>query len=361
MDASQNGKCAGRLQDRKGREYLDLGRFGASMTIRVYFAPAAKGQRRDESARIVLVGHAPELRIALEPYHARRLDRRQAVLLLWDRLVQLIDDKVAPAAAAETFEASMAADGLEVPPGPLHRPGVPRRVRLILAYKQAHPAASHRMIAKAVGCDAGWVSKSLQGKWKGASSGGADWRADSALINQREVSAESAPEDAEEPSLAPERNTENGNRVPGAKSAPPLCTSSSLREEDDGTPPPDATAPRPALEGPSRPVVAGHIGNDPRPDAGKRPQLPPGFEVVPDELRRIVWAVVAIEAANPGKATLWAIEQKVKKPDGDLDRAVELKLLDEGGQGGARWWTPKHRNLLALVDRLRNEPRSHAS
>lgn len=361
MDASHNGKSSGRLKDRKGREYLDLGRFGTSMTIRVYFAPAAKGQRRDESARIVLVGHAPELRIALDPYHARRLDRHQALLLLWGRLVQLIDDKVAPAAAAETFEASMAADGLEVPPGPLHRPGVPPRVRMILAYRQAHPAASHRMIAKAVGCDAGWVSKALQGKWKGATSGGADWGADSALISQRKVSAESAREHGEETALAPERNTENGNRVPGAKSAPPLCTSSSLREEDDGAPPPDAAVPRPALEGPSRPVVAGHIGNDPRPDADQRPRLPPGFEVVPEELRPIVRAVVAIEAANPGKATLWAIGQKVKKPDGDLDRAVELQLLDEGGQGGARWWTPKHPKLVALVDLLRNGPRSNAS
>ena len=128
-----------------------------------------------------------------------------------------------------------------------------------------------------------------------------------------------------------------------------------------GGSPPDATVPRPALEGPSRPVVAGHSGNDPRPDASQRPRLPPGFEVVPEELRPIVWAVVAIEAANPGKATLWAIGQKVKKPDGDLDRAVELQLLDEGGHGGARWWSPKHPKLVALVDLLRSGPRSHAS
>jgi hypothetical protein len=151
MDASHNGNTAGRLKDRKGREYLDLGRFGTSMTIRVYFAQAARGQRRDESARIVLVGHAPELRIALDPYHARRLDRRQAVLQLWDRLVQMIDDKAAPAVAAATFEASMTTDGLAVPPGPLHRPGVPRRVRMILAYRDAHPAASHRMMLLSAG------------------------------------------------------------------------------------------------------------------------------------------------------------------------------------------------------------------
>ena len=163
--------------------------------------------------------------------------------------------------------------------------------------------------------------------------------------------------------MPPEENPENGNRVPRPESAPPLCTSSSLREEDDGAPPPDANVPRPALEGPSRPVVAGHVGNDPRPPESQpqaKPQ-PPGLEVVPDELHRLVRAVVAIEAANPGKATLWAIGQRVPKPEGDLDRAVELQLLDEGGQGGARWWTPRHPQLVSLVDMLRARQRSQVS
>jgi hypothetical protein len=360
MTASHNGTGFGRPKDRKGREYLDLGGFGTSMTIRVYFSPAAKGQRRDESARIVLVGHAPELRVAIDPYRARRLDRRQAVLLLWDRLVQLIDDKAAPVAAAETFEAAMAAGGLDVPPGPLHRPGLPKAARLILAYREAHPAASQRMVAAAVRCDPARVCQVYR-RYGDPASAGAERRAECALNTQRRFSADSAREQPSKALIESEENLQNGNHVPEADSAHPPCTSSSLREEDDGAPPPDANVPRPALGGPSRPVVAGHVGDDPRPNAGERPRLPPGFEVVPEELRPIIWAVVAIEAARPGKATLWAIGQRVRKPDGDLDRAVELQLLDEGGHGGARWWTPKHPSLIALVDLLRCGPRSHAS
>jgi hypothetical protein len=356
-------KPGGRPRDRKGREYSDLGKFGASMTIRVYFSPAAKGQRRDESARVVLVGHAPELRVTLDPFHARRLDRCQAVLLLWDRLVQLVDDKAAPPVAADAFEAAMTAEGLEVPPGPLHRPGVPRRVRTILTYRDAHPAASHRMIAKAVGCDPGWVSKALRGKWGKYRTAGADWRADFALTSQREVSAESARERPAKTGTPHAENAENGNRVLGQESARPLCTSSSLREEDDGAPPPDANVPRPALVVPSRPVVAGHVGNDPRsPEAEPQPKpQPPGLEVVPEELQAVVKAVVVIEAASPGKATLWAIGQRVSKPEGGLYRAVELQLLDKGGHGGARWWAPRHPRLVSLVDLLRARQRSQAS
>ncbi len=354
-------KPAGITRDRKGREYRDLGPFGNARRVHVYSSAAAKGQRREESARVVLVGHVPELRVAVDPYRAKMLDRPAALLLLWARLVEAVDAKIAPESSAAEFEVLLVAEGLAVPDGPLHRPGLPKTARLILAYRESHPAASQRMVAAAVGCDPGRVCQVYR-RYGDPAAVGAERRAECALNIQRGFSADSAREYAAKNAVSHGEKHGNGNAVPGADSAPPPCTSSLLRREDDGAPPPDAAEPRPALGGPPRPVVAGNAGNEPRPDAGRRPaQLPPGLEVVPDELRRVVWAVMTIEAAKPESATRWKIEQRVRKPDADLDRAVELGYLAEHGTTGARYWTPTHPALVDSVEAIRASRRSAAS
>ncbi len=365
-------KPPARQRDRKGRPYIPLGKFMGRYALQVYVAAPAKGERREAVARVVLAGFPHELRAAIDPYQAERLDRAGALLLLWDRLVHLVDEQTAPMAAADAYREAMAAEGLAPPPGPLHEPGVPRRVRLILLEHQANPTASHRTIAKRVGCDPGWVSKALRGQWK-RNRQGADWRADSALINQRKVSAESAREHAPKTGLSLGENRETRPEGPAAESAPPPCTSSFLRKEDDGAPPPDATVPRAALEGPPRPVVAGHTSTTPpatagepaAPDEHQRRPGPTALEFVPDELRTIVAAVVRIEAATPGRATRWEIERNTggRKADAALGRATELGYLAacSGGTAGSAWWEPKHARLIALVDELRATCRSAAS
>lgn len=348
--------------DRKGREYRPLGPFLDRCQIHVYVSAAAKGQRREESARVVLVGHFPELRVPLDPWRAKNLDRSQALALLWDRLVELIDAKIAPAESATRYEAALIAEGLTVPAGPLHRPGLPKAARLILAYREAHPAASQRMIAAAVDCDPARVCQVFR-KYGDPALAGAERRAECALNIQRGFSADSAREQVQESGVLPDQNAENRNTVPGPNSAPPLCTSSLLRREDNGAPPSAAGVPRLGQEDPPRPVVAGHVKEKPRAaDRGK--QLPPGLEVVVDDLRKIIWAVVSIEARKPGTANLWEIEQSVSKPQGDLDRAVTLGYLEhhQAGPGrGVEWWTPRHPQLVALVDLLRGTKRSAAS
>jgi hypothetical protein len=357
------GKASGPQVDRKGRAFRSLGRFiEPRLAIHVYVSPPAKGQRREESARVVLVGHCPELRVNLDPWRAKQLTRPQALALLWDRLVELIDAKIAPADFADRYEAAMRAEGLEPPAGPLHRPGLPKIARLILAYREAHPAASQRMVAAAVRCDPARVCQVFR-KYGDPASGGAERRAECALNIQRGFSADSARERGAETGVSPEQNSENRNTVPGANSTPPLCTSSLLRREDDGAPPPDAGVPRPGLDGPSRPVVAGNVEEKSRPATPQRRPLPPGLEVVVEELRRLVWAVVGIHARRPSTANVFEISQRVAKPEGDLERAVELGYLEErrSESGNSKWWEPRHPQLVALVETLLASSRSAAS
>jgi hypothetical protein len=356
------GNTPGRQVDRKGREFRSLGPFiEPPLAIHVYVSPPAKGQRREESARVVLVGHCPELRVNLDPWRAKQLTRPQALALLWDRLVELIDAKIAAADSADRYEAALLAEGLEVAPGPLHRPGLPKIARLILAYREAHPAASQRMVAAAVRCDQARVSQVYRKYGDPASQ--SDERPDECAMNiHRGFIAHSSREHGAEPGVSPEQNSENRITVPGANSSPPLCTSSLLRREDYGAPPPDAVVPRPGLEGPSRPVVAGNVEEKPKPATPQRRQLPPGLEVVVEELRRLVWAVVSIHAAA-GTANVFEISQRVAKPEGDLERAVELGYLEErrSESGNLKWWEPCHPQLVALVETLLVSTRSAAS
>lgn len=357
------GNAPGRQVDRKGREFRSLGPFiEPRLAIHVYVSPPAKGQRREESARVVLVGHCPELRVNLDPWRAKQLTRPQALALLWDRLVELIDAKMAPADSAGRYEAAMRAEGLEPPAGPLHRPGLPKIARLILAYREAHPAASQRMVAAAVRCDQARVSQVYR-KYGDPASGGNERPDERAMNIHRGFIADSSREHGAETDVSPEQTSENRITVPGANSSPPLCTSSVLRTEDYGAPPPDAVVPRPGLEGPSRPVVAGNVEEKPKPTAPQRHPLPPGLEVVVEELRRLVWAVVSTHAAAPGTANLWGISQRVAKPEGDLERAVELGYLEErrSDTGRVQWWEPRHPQLVALVETLRASRRSAAS
>jgi hypothetical protein len=357
------GKTPGRQVDRKGREFRSLGQFiEPRLAIHVYVSPPAKGQRREESARVVLVGHCPELRVNLDPWRAKQLTRHQALALLWDRLVELIDAKTAPPESADRFEAALRAEGLAPPAGPLHRPGLPKIARLILAYREAHPAASQRMVAAAVRCDQARVCQVYR-KYGDPASRGDERRDECAMNIHREFIADSSRDRGAETGVFPEQNNENGITVPGANSSPPLCTSSLLRREDDGAPPPDAGVPRPGLEGPSRPVVAGNVEEKPRPAAPQRQPLLPGLEVVVEELRLIVRLVVLIHAAS-GTANLWEIERRrAPKPEGLLERAVELGYLEErrSESGNSRWWEPRHPQLLALVETLRASRRSAAS
>jgi hypothetical protein len=256
----------------------------------------------------------------------------------------------------------MRAEGLEPPAGPLHRPGLPKIARLILAYREAHPAASQRMVAAAVRCDQARVSQVYR-KYGDPASGGNERPDERAMNIHRGFIADSSREHGAETDVSPEQTSENRITVPGANSSPPLCTSSVLRTEDYGAPPPDAVVPRPGLEGPSRPVVAGNVEEKPKPTAPQRHPLPPGLEVVVEELRRLVWAVVSTHAAAPGTANLWGISQRVAKPEGDLERAVELGYLEErrSDTGRVQWWEPRHPQLVALVETLRASRRSAAS
>jgi hypothetical protein len=351
-------------KDRKGREYRSLGPFMDRMQLNVYVTKAAKGQRREDDARVVLVGHVPELRVALDPWRAKALDRRAALMLLWDRLVELVDDRAAPSECCEAFKAALAQEGLQPPPGPLHQPGLPRVARLVLAYRQAHPAASQRMVAKAVGCDPARVCQVYR-QYGDPASVGAERRAESALNIQREFSADSARGEAPETNASPEQSPENRITVPGPNSAPPPCTSSFLRKEDDGAPPPDAGVPRPAFEGPPRPVVAGNAVSNPH-STHRGNRLPEPLASIPDDCRWAVLAVMKLEVQKPGSAVRFLIAQnepRGAKTDSALDHAVEMGYIEEAvGTGGRlRYWVPKAPELVRLVEQLRSRPRSVAS
>ena len=262
------GLPEGFAKDRKDRAYRDLGRFNGTQKLLVYVEPPERGKRRDESARVVLAGYFPELKVNVRPWQAMQLDRRAALLLLWDRLIERIDAREAAAGAAADFEALLVAEGITVPGGPLHRPGLPRLARAILAYRQAHPAASQRMIARAVQCDPGRVCQVFR-KYGDPADRSGERSAESPLNIQRGFSADSAHGHAAENGVSPERNIENGAAGDADDLAPPLCTSSFFKKEDDGAPPPAAADPRPALVGPSRPVVAGNAAGD-----SARPMVP---------------------------------------------------------------------------------------
>lgn len=345
-------------RDRKGRAYVAHGQFMGRMAVHVYVTAAAKGQRREESARVVLVGHVPELRVAVDPWKAKHLDRKGALLLLWERLVQLVDDRVAPLATADAYLAAMQAEGVAPPPGPLHRPGLPKVARMILAYRAAHPAASQRMVAAAVGCDPARVCQVYR-RYGDPAAGGAELRAESALNIQREFSADSAREHGRENSVSPETQAENRIVVPAANSAPPPCTSSSLREEDYGAPPTAAGVERPAVERPPPPVVAGHVESKP---PRRQDSMPPALAAVPEELRPVVHAVMAITARGED-ANAWRLPSCIGKRSSDLDRACTLGYLEERGSGtpGTRYWVPKHPPLVELVEALRASRRGAAS
>ena len=335
----------GFTRDSKGRPCRDLGRFGTHKLL-VYVSPPVRGRRRDESARVVLAGYFPELRVNVSPWQATQLDRRAALLLLWDRLIERIDAREAAAGAAADFEALLVAEGIKVPAGPLHRPGLPRLARAILAHRQAHPAASQRMIARNVGCDQGRVCQVFQ-KYGDPALGG-----DECAMNiHRRFIADSSRGASAENGISPDGNIENGAAGAGADSSPPLCTSSFFQKEDDGAPPPDAAEPRPALEGPSRPVVTGKAGGD-----SARPGMPRELLTVPEHLRPVAWAVVTIdaEADRPGGAVLWQIERRVRGgAEKLLAEAVELELLTEHGEKRLVWWTPRHPDLVRLAERVR--------